>query len=115
MHSPATRTLLPSLFADIHPVGYHSNDKGILTAMLQHAFPTRTLPPSLFADIHPVGYHDPNDKGILLVKMRRGQASVGPFESDAAPVLGRPPATHVHMQMDCECSWSWAVSGLRLA
>jgi DNA-directed RNA polymerase II subunit RPB3 len=24
-------------------------------------------------DIHPVGYHNPDDKGILLVKMRRGQ------------------------------------------
>ncbi|PSC75301.1 DNA-directed RNA polymerases IV and V subunit 3 [Micractinium conductrix] len=26
-----------------------------------------------FPDICPVGYHDPGDKGILLVKMRRGQ------------------------------------------
>ncbi|KAL4444006.1 hypothetical protein ABPG75_011743 [Micractinium tetrahymenae] len=26
-----------------------------------------------YPDIHPVGYHDPCDRGILLVKMRRGQ------------------------------------------
>ncbi len=31
---------------------------------------TRPPPPP---DIHPVGYHDPADRGILLVKMRRGQ------------------------------------------
>ncbi|KAL4430045.1 hypothetical protein ABPG77_004415 [Micractinium sp. CCAP 211/92] len=35
--------------------------------------PRTRPPPPPPPDIHPVGYHDPADRGILLVKMRRGQ------------------------------------------